>query len=114
MERSGFETLPSQCVVFLGKALLITFAMPLMILSTQKYKMGTGKLSGKPDEMRGGNLAMELASHPEGRGGEEGGGKREGGRGRGEEGGGKREGGSSNTPSCFMLHRNWDKLRLDG
>ena len=60
--------------------------MPLMILSTQKYKMGTGKLSGKPDEMRGGNLAMELASHPEGRGGEEGGkregGKREGGRGR--------------------------------
>ena len=52
--------------------------MPLMILSTQKYKMGTGKLSGKPDEMRGGNLAMELASHPEGRGG----GKREGGRGR--------------------------------
>ena len=74
--------------------------MPLMILSTQKYKMGTGKLSGKPDEMRGGNLAMELASHPEGRGGEEGGregGKREGekreggrgrgGRGRGEEGG---------------------------
>ena len=92
MERSGFETLPSQCVVFLGKALLITFAMPLMILSTQKYKMGTGKLSGKPDEMRGGNLAMELASHPEGRGGEEGGGeegggKRQGGRGRGEEGG---------------------------
>ena len=69
VERSGFETLPSQCVVFLGKALLITFAMPLMILSTQKYKMGTGKLSGKPDEMRGGNLAMELASHPEGRGG---------------------------------------------
>ena len=68
MERSGFETLPSQCVVFLGKVLLITFAMPLMILSTQKYKMGTGKLSGKPDEMRGGNLAMELASHPEGRG----------------------------------------------
>ena len=98
MERSGFETLPSQCVVFLGKALLITFAMPLMILSTQKYKMGTGKLSGKPDEMRGGNLAMELASHPEGRGGR----------------GGKRGGGSSNTPSCFMLHRNWDKLRLDG
>ena len=102
--------------------------MPLMILSTQKYKMGTGKLSGKPDEMRGGNLAMELASHPEGRGGEEGGG-REGGRGRGrrgrgeegggeegggEEGGGKREGGSSNTPNCFMLHRNWDKLQLDG
>ena len=37
-----------------------------------------------------------------------------GGRGRGEEGGGKREGGSSNTPSCFILHRNWDKLRLDG
>ena len=68
MERSGFETLPSQCVVFLGKALLITFAMPLMILSTQKYKMGTGILSGKPDEMQGGNLAMELASHPEGRG----------------------------------------------
>ena len=31
--------------------------------------MGTGKLSGKPDEMRGGNLAMELASHPERRGG---------------------------------------------
>ena len=82
MERSGFETLPSQCVVFLGKALLITFAMPLMILSTQKYKMGTGKLSGKPDEMPGGNLAMELASHPEGRGGGRGGGKREGGRGR--------------------------------
>ena len=81
--------------------------MPLMILSTQKYKMGTGKLSGKPDEMRGGNLAMELASHPEGRGG---------GRGRGEEGGREggrgREGGSSNTPSCFMLHRNWDKLQL--
>ena len=85
MERSGFETLPSQCVVFLGKALLITLAVPLMILSTQEYKMGTGKLSGKPDEMRGGNLAMELASHPEGRGGEEGGGTREGGR--GEEGG---------------------------
>ena len=104
MERSGFETLPNQCVVFLGKALLITFAVPLMILSTQKYKMGTGKLSGKPDEMRGGNLAM-------GRGE---GGEREGGRGRGEEGGGKREGGSSNTPSCFMLHRNWDKLQLDG
>ena len=62
--------------------------MPLMILSTQKYKMGTGKLSGKPDEMRGGNLAMELASHPEGRGGEEGG--EEGG---GGEGGEKREGG---------------------
>ena len=40
-----------------------------MILSTQEYKMGTGKLSGKPDEMRGGNLAMALASHPEGRGG---------------------------------------------
>ena len=57
--------------------------MPLMILSTQKYKMGTGKLSGKPDEMRGGNLAMELASHPEGReGGKREGGKREGGRGR--------------------------------
>ena len=102
MERSGFETLPSQCVVFLGKALLITLAVPLMILSTQKYKMGTGKLSGKPDEMRGGNLAMELASHPEGRGG---------GRGRGGRG---REGGSSNTPCCFMLHRNWDKLQLDG
>ena len=34
-----------------------------------------------------------------------------GGRG-GEEGRGKREGGSSNTPSCFMLHRNWDKLQL--
>ena len=78
--------------------------MPLMILSTQKYKMGTGKLSGKPDEMRGGNLAMELASHPEGRGG----GRGRGGRGRGE------EGGSSNTPNCFMLHRNWDKLQLDG
>ena len=64
--------------------------MPLMILSTQKYKMGTGKLSGKPDEMQGGNLAMELASHPEGRGGggeegrgEEGGGEEGGGRGRG-------------------------------
>ena len=60
--------------------------MPLMILSTQEYKMGNGKLSGKPDEMRGGNLAMELASHPEGEGeeggGGEGGGKREGGRGR--------------------------------
>ena len=68
--------------------------MPLMILSTQKYKMGTGKLSGKPDEMRGGNLAMELASHPEGRGGGRGGGKREGGEeGGGEEGGEKREGG---------------------
>ena len=67
MERSGFETLPSQCVVFLGKALLITLAVPSMILSTQEYKMGTSKLSGKPDEMRGGNLAMELASHPEGR-----------------------------------------------
>ena len=74
-----------------------------MILSTQKYKMGTGKLSGKPDEMQGGNLAMELASHPEGRGGkrggkreggEEGGGKREGEEGGGEEGGGKREGGT--------------------
>ena len=63
--------------------------MPLMILSTQKYKMGTGKLSGKPDEMRGGNLAMELASHPEGRGGGEEGGGEEGG---GEEGGGE-EGG---------------------
>ena len=104
--------------------------MPLMILSTQKYKMGTGKLSGKPDEMRGGNLAMELASHPEGRGGGRGrggrgrGGRGRGGRGRGrrgrgeegggEEGGGKREGGSSNTPNCFMLHRNWDKLQLDG
>ena len=114
MERSGFETWPSQCVVFLGKALLITFAMPLMILSTQKYKMGTGKLSGKPDEMWGGNLAKELASHPEGRGGGRGRGERgRGERGRGEEGGGKREGGSSNTPSCFMLHRNWDKLRLD-
>ena len=93
--------------------------MPLMILSTQKYKMGTGKLSGKPDEMRGGNLAMELASHPEGRGGgeegggEEGGGEEGGGEegegeeGGGEEGGGKREGGSSNTPNCFMLHRKW-------
>ena len=80
-----------------------------MILSTQEYKMGNGKLSGKPDEMRGGNLAMELASYPEGEG-EEGGGE-EGG---GEEGGGKREGGSSNTPNCFMLHRNWDKLQLDG
>ena len=104
--------------------------MPLMILSNQKYKMGTGKLSGKPDEMRGGNLAMELASHPEGRGGgrgrgeegggeegggEEGGGEEGGGEeGGGEEGGGKREGGSSNTPNCFMLHRNWDKLQLDG
>ena len=33
-------------------------AMPLMILSTQEYKMGIGKLSGKPDEMGGGNLAM--------------------------------------------------------
>ena len=65
--------------------------MPLMILSTQKYKMGTGKLSGKPDEMRGGNLAMELASHPEGRGGEEGGGEEGGGEeGGGEEGGGGR------------------------
>ena len=91
MERSGFETLPSQCVVFLGKALLITFAMPLMILSTQKYKMGTGKLSGKPDEMQGGNLAMELASHPEGRGGgKREGGKREGGRGKGGRGRGER------------------------
>ena len=72
--------------------------MPLMILSTQKYKMGTGKLSGKPDEMRGGNLAMELASHPEGRGGEEGGGeeggeKREGGKREGGEEGGREEGG---------------------
>ena len=86
--------------------------------------MGTGKLSGKPDEMRGGNLAMELASHPEGRGGGGGEGGGRGGRGRGEggggeegggeEGGGKREGGSSNTPSCFMLHRNWDKLQLNG
>ena len=89
--------------------------MPLMILSTQKYKMGTGKLSGKPDEMQGGNLAMELASHPEGRGG----GRGRGEEGRGEEGGGKREGGkreggSRNTPCCFMLHRNWDKLQLDG
>ena len=76
--------------------------------------------------MRGGNLAMELASHPEGRGGgeegggEEGGGEEGGGEegegeeGGGEEGGGKREGGSSNTPNCFMLHRNWDKLQLDG
>ena len=68
--------------------------MPLMILSTQKYKMGTGKLSGKPDEMQGGNLAMELASHPEGRGGKRGGGEEGGGEeGGGEEGGGKREGG---------------------
>ena len=62
--------------------------MPLMILSTQKYTMGTCKLSGKPAEMRGGNLAMELASHPEGRGGGRGrGGRGRGGRGRGEEGG---------------------------
>ena len=68
--------------------------MPLMILSTQKYKMGTGKLSGKPDEMRGGNLAMELASHPEGRGGEEGG---------GEEGGGKREGGRGREGVVILL-----------
>ena len=29
--------------------------MPLMILSTQKYKTGTGEMSGKPDEMWGGN-----------------------------------------------------------
>ena len=65
--------------------------MPLMILSTQKYKMGTGKLSGKPDEMRGGNLAMELASHPEGRGG---GGKRE---------GGKREGGRGREGVVLLL-----------
>ena len=93
MERSGFETLPSQCVKFLGKALLITLAVPLMILSTQEYKMGTGKLSGKPDEMQGGNLAMELASHPEGRGGKRGGGRGRGEEGGGEEGGGKREGG---------------------
>ena len=69
--------------------------MPLMILSTQKYKMGTGKLSGKPDEMRGVNLAMELASHPEGRGG----GKREG----GEEGGGKREGGRGREGVVILL-----------
>ena len=94
MERSGFETLPSQCVVFLGKALLITFAMPLMILSTQKYKMGTGKLSGKPDEMWGGNLAMELASHPEGRGGKREGGKRK---------GGKREGGRGREGVVILL-----------
>ena len=69
--------------------------MPLMILSTQKYKMGTGKLSGKPDEMRGGNLAMELASHPEGRGG----GKREGGK----REGGKREGGRGREGVVILL-----------
>ena len=73
--------------------------MPLMILSTQKYKMGTGKLSGKPDEMRGGNLAMELASHPEGRGG----GRGRGGRGRGEEAGGKREGGRGREGVVILL-----------
>ena len=58
--------------------------------------------------MKWGVVTLQWTSIPS-RG--EGGGER-GGRGRGEEGGGKREGGSSNTPSCFMLHRNWDKLQL--
>ena len=69
--------------------------------------------------MKWGVVTLQWTSIPSrGEGGERGGrggrrgGKREGERGRGKEGGGKREGGSSNTPSCFMLHRNWDKLQL--
>ena len=52
--------------------------------------MGDSKLSGKPDEMlmRGGGKPFDgLASPP---------------------------GGSSDTPSHFMLHGNWDKLWLGG
>ena len=65
--------------------------------------MGNGKLSGKPDEMRGCNLAMELASHPEGEG-EEGGGEEGGGEeGGGEEGGGKREGGRGREGVVILL-----------
>ena len=57
--------------------------------------------------MKWGVVTLQWTSIPSrGEGGGEGG-KRE-----GEEGGGKREGGSSNTPSCFMLQRNWDKLQL--
>ena len=51
--------------------------------------MGSGKLSGKPDEILegGGEPCYGLASQP---------------------------GGSSNTPSHFMLHGNQENLRLVG
>ena len=49
--------------------------------------MGTGKLSGKPDEMLVGNLAMDQYFL---------------------------QGGRRNTPSRSMLHGNRDKLRLGG
>ena len=49
--------------------------------------MGTGKLSGKPDEMLVGNLAMDQYFL---------------------------QGGRSNTRSRSMLHGNRDKLRLGG
>ena len=45
--------------------------------------MGTGELSGKPDEMLGGLPYDGIAFHP---------------------------GESSNTPSQFLLHGNWHKL----
>ena len=48
-ERSGFEPWPGHCVVFLGKILYSHSAS----LYTEYYSTGTGKLSGKPDEILG-------------------------------------------------------------
>ena len=50
IERSGFETRPGHCVVFLGKTLYSHSAS-----LHSGVKMGTSKLSGKPDKMLGVN-----------------------------------------------------------
>ena len=51
IKRSGFEPWPGHCVVFLGKTLCSHSAS-----LHPGVQMGTSKLSGKPDEMLGGDL----------------------------------------------------------
>ena len=58
VERSRFETWPGQYDVFLSKTLSSRDAS----LHPGVEWMGAGKLSGKPDEIMGGNICYGLAS----------------------------------------------------
>ena len=82
VERSGFKTRLGHFVMFLGKTLY--FHLNLLHPGVE---MGNGELSGKPDGMLGGNVAMEW--HPI-------------------------QGGEVALLLIALCYRTWDKLWLDG